>query len=269
MDTSTEIIFAPLLSWALIASLAGAGAMAVLYAAWRRARGTGLRALAIATLLALLANPSIKQERREPLPDIAVVVVDESPSQGIGSRRMQTEAALDHIRARLAKDKTSELRVVRAGKPKPITQAAAGAETKIPRDRGTRLFEALARVMGDIPPQRFAGAVLITDGQIHDAPKEASNLPFQGPLHGLLTGTRNLRDRRLVVEQATIEAESMGHRTGAKGVEKRDFALTLSATRLNSLTRPSPERLEELVEKAVPGARRSVPPPKVDSDRPG
>ena len=54
----------------------------------------------------------------------------------------------------------------------------------------------------------------------------------------------------------------MGHRTGAKGVEKRDFALTLSATRLNSLTRPSPERLEELVEKAVPGARRSVPPPK-------
>ncbi len=70
------------------------------------------------------------------------------------------------------------------------------------------------------------------------------------------------RTQRLVVEQATIEAESMGHRTGAKGVEKRDFALTLSATRLNSLTRPSPERLEELVEKAVPGARRSVPPPK-------
>ncbi len=202
MDASTQIIFAPLLSWALIGSFAVAAALAILYAAWRRARGTGLRALAIATLLALLANPSIKQERREPLPDIAVVVVDESPSQGIGSRRMQTESALDHIRARLANDKFIELRVVRAGKPKPIAQAAAGAETKMPRDRGTRLFEALARVMGDIPPQRFAGAVLITDGQIHDAPKEASGLPFQGPLHGLLTGTRNLRDRRLVVEQA-------------------------------------------------------------------
>lgn len=70
------------------------------------------------------------------------------------------------------------------------------------------------------------------------------------------------RTQREVVEQATIEAEAMGHRTGAKGVEKRDFALTLSSTRLNSLTRPSPERLEELVEKAVPGARRSVPPRK-------
>ncbi len=202
MDTSTEIIFAPLLSWEVIGGLAGMAALAILYATWRRARGTGLRALAIAVLLGLLANPSIKQERRDPLSDIAVVVIDESPSQGIGSRRTQGEKALDHIRARLARDKNLELRVVRAGKPKPIAQDIAGAEATMPRDRGTRLFEALGRVMGDIPPKRFAGAIMITDGQIHDAPKAASDLPFQGPLHGLLTGTRNLRDRRLVVEQA-------------------------------------------------------------------
>jgi len=202
MVSSTQIIFAPLLSWALIGSFAGAAALGIFYAAWRHARGTGLRALAIVVLLSLLANPSIKQERREPLSDIAVVVVDESPSQGIGQRRVQAEKALDHIRALLAKDKNIELRVVRAGKPKPITQSTAGDDTAIPRDRGTRLFEALSRVMGDIPPKRFAGTVMITDGQIHDAYKEAKELPFRGPLHGLLTGTRNLRDRRLFVEQA-------------------------------------------------------------------
>ena len=202
MDSSTEIIFAPLLAWELIAALGGAGAIALLYATWRRARGTGFRALAIAVLLALLANPSLKQERRDPLPDIAVVVVDESPSQNIDARRDRTEKALAHIQDRLAKDKNIELRIIRAGKPQPVTQAAAGAETRVPRDRGTRLFAPLGRIMGDIPPQRFAGAVMITDGQIHDAPKQAKALPFQGPLHGVLTGTRNLRDRRLVVEKA-------------------------------------------------------------------
>lgn len=202
MDAGTQIIFAPLLPWGLIGGFGAVAALGLLYAFWRRARGTELRALAIAVLLALLANPSIKHERREPLSDIAVVVVDESPSQGIGQRHDQAEKALAHIQARLAKDKNIELRVVRAGKPKSVSQPIAGGEAKIPRDHGTRLFEPLARIMGDIPPNRFAGTIVITDGQIHDAPKQAKELPFQGPLHGLLTGSRNLRDRRLVVEQA-------------------------------------------------------------------
>jgi hypothetical protein len=162
-----------------------------------------LRTLAIAVLLGLLANPSLKQEHREALPDIAVVVVDESPSQGIGKRRSQAETALAHIRERLAKDKNIELRVIRAAKPVPVSETADGAaEAKVPRDRGTRLFEPLFRIMGDIPPQRFAGTILITDGQVHDTPKTIKELPFRGPLHGILTGTRNLRDRRLVIEQA-------------------------------------------------------------------
>ncbi|MCZ6885585.1 MAG: hypothetical protein O7E53_04365 [Alphaproteobacteria bacterium] len=203
MDSITQIIFAPILPWPGIAAFAAAAALVALFALWRRARGLGLRVLAIAVLLGLLANPSLKREHREPLPDIAVVIVDESPSQGIGPRRAQTEAALTHIRDRLAKDESIELRVVRAGKPVPISKATDGvAETKIPRDRGTRLFDPLFRVMGDIPPQRFAGAVLITDGQVHDVPKTAKELLFRGPLHAVLTGTRNLRDRRLVVEQA-------------------------------------------------------------------
>ena len=272
MDVTTQIIFAPLLDWSLIATLGGLAALALLYAAWRRARGTGLRALAIAVLVGLLANPSIKQERRDPLPDIAVVVVDESPSQGIGRRQHQTEQALTHLRERLDKDKSIELRVVRAGKPRPVTSAAAaGAETTVPRDRGTRLFEPLARIMGDIPPQRFAGTVIITDGQVHDAPKTAKELPFQGPLHGILTGTRNLRDRRLVVEQAasfgivgeqavlTLKIAESGGGTGRArvtitrdGSEKRglELATGFSHTLELSVAHAGPNVYEVAVEPA-------------------
>ena len=175
MDSITQIIFAPLLPWSGIGAFAAAAALVALFALWRRARGLGLRVLAIAVLLGLLANPSLKQEHREPLPDIAVVVVDESPSQGIGSRRAQTEAALTHIRDRLAKDESIELRVVRAGKPVPISKATDGvAETKVPRDRGTRLFDPLFRVFrrrsaqpGSQPLQRVADHVQEHHGPQH------------------------------------------------------------------------------------------------------
>ena len=194
------VVFAPLVPWWAIAAFAGAAALLAAFAAWRGARGTGLRVLAVLVLLALLANPSLKEELREPLKDIAVVVVDESPSQGIDPRPEQTGAALAHLTEAIEKLPDLELRVVRTGKPREA--GAASAEAGVPRDRGTRLFEPLSRMMGDIPPQRFAGAVMITDGQVHDAPARAEELALSGPLHGILTGTRNMRDRRLVVEQA-------------------------------------------------------------------
>ena len=47
--------------------------------------------LMIAALLAALANPMALVEERKPLADIGVVVVDESRSQDIGSRRARAE----------------------------------------------------------------------------------------------------------------------------------------------------------------------------------
>lgn len=196
----TSIVFAPLFPWLVIAAGAALAALLSGYSAWRQARGTGLRAAALGVLLVLLANPSLKNELRDPLADIAVVVVDESPSQSIGPRSSQAEVALAHIRKSLGKADDIELRVIRAGKPRPVVSTDDDAPP--PRDKGTRLFAALSGLMGDIPPQRFAGAVLITDGQVHDAPESVRELPFRGPLHSILTGTRNLRDRRLVVVQA-------------------------------------------------------------------
>jgi hypothetical protein len=72
------------------------------------------------------------------------------------------------------------------------------------------------------------------------------------------------RTQRQVVQQAAEEAEAEGHRHGLRGAEKKEMALTLSSTRLGAFTRPSPERLDEMVEDAVPEAKRTVPPPPGD-----
>lgn len=70
------------------------------------------------------------------------------------------------------------------------------------------------------------------------------------------------RTQHEVVEQATIEAEAMGHREGASGEQKKQMAMTLSTTRMGPWVRPSPERLGSMVEDAVPKAAATVPPPK-------
>ena len=88
-------------------------------------------------------------EDREPLKDVAVIVVDESKSQTLGSRRDRTEAALEHLVNTLETDELLELRIVRAGGS--VIGDAAAAES------GTRLFGALARALIDIPRQRLAG----------------------------------------------------------------------------------------------------------------
>ena len=39
---------------------------------------------------------------------------------------------------------------------------------------GTQLFSALSSTLADVPPDRVAGAIMITDGRVHDVPADAS-----------------------------------------------------------------------------------------------
>src|SRR6202165_4220181 len=78
------------------AALAVAGVMALRLLAGRT-RGAAIRAIALALLVAALANPSLTREDRDPLTSVAVVVVDKSPSQNLGARTAQTEAARDAL----------------------------------------------------------------------------------------------------------------------------------------------------------------------------
>ena len=151
-----------------------------------RSRGALVRTLALALFVLALANPSITREDREPLTSVAAVVIDKSPSQDFATRTQQTEAARAALAERLGRIQGLEVRFVEAGQ--------ADGETD-----GTRLFTALSTALSDVPHDRVAGAFLITDGRVHDVPSDSAALGFAAPLHALITGHRNERDRRVVL----------------------------------------------------------------------
>ncbi len=186
--TDWSIGFDPVLPWWVIAVLGALGLALVAALAVARARGALLRAVSLAILLAALANPTVRNEEREPLTDIAVAVIDRSLSQESSGRIERTSEAGEALKAAIARLPNTELRTVEV-------KSGIAAE-----DDGTRAFEALSRALADIPPERFAGAVMITDGQIHDAPQDGASIG--GPLHGLITGSRSERDRKVVIEKA-------------------------------------------------------------------
>jgi hypothetical protein len=196
MTNEFSVAFAPFLPWWAIAALAAAGLALLAFTLLARAPGVWWRALAIAGLVAALANPIVVIEERRGLPDIGVVVVDESKSQGIGARREQTEQALARLRERAGGLDGLELRIVRAG-------AGGGIDAD-----GTRLLAAVERALADVPRARLGGVVMITDGQVHDAPNAESIAKdaWPAPVHVLLTGERGERDRRIVIEQAPTYA---------------------------------------------------------------
>ncbi len=179
-----EVVFEPLVAPWLLLCLGGAGAAVVVVALAGRARGAGWRALVVAALWTALLNPTLAETEREPLDDVVLVAVDRSASQRIGDRSERTEAALAAVVARIGALPGVAPRVVE------FDDSDSG---------GTRLFASLARALSDTPPDRIAGAVAITDGQIHDAAGAAAG---PGPLHVLLTGAPGERDRRLSVERA-------------------------------------------------------------------
>lgn len=183
------IAFAPLVpDYVLWTACAVAAAIALLLLSIR-SRGALMRVLALALLVLALANPSFTREDRDPIPSVAAVIVDKSPSQNFRNRTRQAEEARAALLDRLGRIAGLEVRVVEAGE--------ADGETD-----GTRLFNALGAVFADVPPDRIAGAIMITDGRVHDVPADAASLGFQAPLHALITGTQTERDRRIVLTTA-------------------------------------------------------------------
>ena len=57
-------------------------------------------------------------------------------------------------------------------------------------------------MIGDVPAERLAGAIIITDGQISDAPNLLDNFNFKSPINVLLTGNKEEKDRRLIIESS-------------------------------------------------------------------
>src|SRR4030088_2975523 len=188
------IAFTPLVpSLVLWLALAAIAVIAVLLLLGRArgaaVRGAALRVSAVPLSVLALPTPFSPREAREPLSSVAAVVIDKSPSQNFGERNRETAQAQEALVDSLKKIKGLEGRVVEAGQ--------ADGETD-----GTRLFGALSSALSDVPVDRVAGAFLITDGRVHDIPANAAALGFQAPVHALVTGRKDERDRRIAISAA-------------------------------------------------------------------
>ncbi len=192
MNWSIDI--APLIPVPLIWA---AGILAVLLVAVlliRKSRGALWRAAALAALIAALLNPTLREEERESLANVALVVVDESTSQALDKRPEQKAFIRKELEKRLAGVKNLETKWIAAAKQDTAT------------GQGTQLFAALTQALTSTPPDRIAGVIFVTDGQVHDVPKSTAALGFEAPVHALLTGTPEEFDRRI----ETLEAPRYG-----------------------------------------------------------
>ena len=185
-----SIDFSPMVPSVLFWSGAVLAAVLVALLLLRRSRGALLRALSLAALLLALSNPTLRQEQRESLANIAIVVVDESLSQSIGGRPEQTAAIRRELESKLAGIANLQVRWVTSSRPNGETAS------------GTNLFADLNSALANTPPDRLAGVIMITDGQVHDVPKSAQTLGFDAPVHALLTGQPDEFDRRIEVLKA-------------------------------------------------------------------
>ena len=176
--------FAPHIPVALLWVLIAASALVFAYSLFLRARGAWLRALAFAIAIFALANPLMVHETREGLPDIVALIVDHSPSMDIKGRRAEADKAAEALKAKLAADKTLEIRTADVTSPPG-------------EDTGTQLFASISAALADAPPDRVAGVIAITDGQVHDVP--AGKLRLHAPLQALIVGHKDERDRKLTV----------------------------------------------------------------------
>jgi hypothetical protein len=231
------IAFAPLVPEYVVWSAFGVAVIVSILLLVARSRGAPVRAIAMAMMVLALANPSFTREDRDPVPSVAAVIVDKSPSQGFGDRSAQTEQARATLVERLRHIPGLEVRVAEAG--------AADGETD-----GTRLFSALSSTLADVPPDRIAGAVMITDGRVHDIPADAAALGFTAPLHALITGRSDEIDRRVVLTRTPRfgivgQSQTVGFRVEDQGAGGGSVQVTI-------------RRDGEMVEQRIVAARTEI-----------
>lgn len=181
-----SLTFAPLVPLPLLIGLAVLAALAAGAALALAGRSAILRALALIVLTVALADPSLVFEDREPVKDVVAVVVDRSGSNRLADRAAQTQAAQAEVERQVRGVGGVDARLIE------VTDAQGAGD-------GTRLFEALAAGLADVPTERVAGAIMITDSLAHDAPATAEALGLRAPLHVLTTGRNAEIDRRIVL----------------------------------------------------------------------
>ena len=189
------LTFIPELDWQIIAGLGALVAVGGGVGLWRGLPGWGLRALALGLLVLALAGPQLKREEREGLKNVAFLVIDRSESTTLEDRAAQIGDAAERLRAQIEALSTAadplELRVVEVA---PDDRGQDWGQ-----NRGTRLLTALDEAAAHVAPGQIAGAVLLSDGQIHDSGRLET---FPGPVHALIAGEEDGFDLALEAASA-------------------------------------------------------------------
>lgn len=133
-------------------------------------------------LLLAVMNPQQVDEDRTPLPDSVIVLNDVSQSMSVGERPQARRAVLGGLKEGLEQDKSLEV----------IQVDVNGSES------GTKLSSPLVEALGTAGSNRIAGVIALTDGQIHDNLQTLESvMPENVPLHALVIGDPDARDRRI------------------------------------------------------------------------
>jgi len=188
MQQYMTLNFVPLLPWQALAALGAIAVVLFILALLRGARGVWWRGLALALVFLVLGNPSVMQEQREPIKDTVLVVTDRTPSEKIGKRPALVDSAMDNIR--------KQLEALPDVEPVYLTVEA--------QDDETRLWTAMREAVLEQEENALAGVILVTDGQVHDAPApplEDERLK-KLPIHTVYTGAEDEKDISVIVTQA-------------------------------------------------------------------
>ncbi len=177
------LVFDPSLpGWAL-ALVAAACLLVAIVSIVRNWRSGAFRAIALAALVALLANPLIREAERTGLDDIALVLVDKSASQNLGGRDAAADRTAKALMERLERLDNVEARLIEfTGEEKTLT------------------LESIQNALADTPRARIGAVFVVTDGQAADAAQKLAGL--EAPLHLIVAGAKNEIDRKITLTNA-------------------------------------------------------------------
>ncbi|MAP96434.1 MAG: hypothetical protein CMK07_15925 [Ponticaulis sp.] len=183
---ASRLAFDPHLGWIVLGVLCAAALAIWAVYVFRGGRAWLTRALALSVLSIALSNPLWVKENRDPLKSTLAVILDKSSSMDVSDRTETAQAVADQLRLDLADNEYFDLRVLE-------TRATAP---------DTRIATAITSALSDTPRDQIAGAVVITDGQVHDLPSDVSTLEEFGPVHALVVGSEDDTDRRIEITSA-------------------------------------------------------------------
>lgn len=190
MNAALSIDFAPILPAAALYALAAGILLCLALSTVFYRRALVVRAVCAAMFFLAFMNPSLVEEQRRPVKDVVAVIADRSPSQSYGERSERTDKALAYLKEKLGQNPAIEMRIVDG-----ISNAT---------DEETLLFEKADMTLSDVPLNRRGGIIFLTDGQVHDVPRDGQRLSDYGPVHSLLTGEKNEYDRQLEIREAPL-----------------------------------------------------------------